>query len=162
VAVLLVAAGMITAVTAQDAGSDAAAVNARAARLDPEDYPFLQPVCTRCHDTSLILHSRSWSQWRDVLDQMKRYGAKGSQEQWQHILAFVGHHLTLIDVNRADEDELSAVLGVDENTAVSLVQRRSDRRFRSVADIEAVPGVDKEMIEAMEPRLLFAALPEEP
>ena len=56
--------------------------------------------------------------------------------------------LTLIDVNHADEDELSAVLGVDEKTAIAIVQRRTDRRFKTAADLEAVPGVDKARIES--------------
>jgi hypothetical protein len=152
---LVAAAGLATAVMAQEVASDAAALNAKASKLDPANYEFVQPVCTRCHDTSMILHSRSWSQWQDVLAQMKRYGAKGTQEQWDHIFTYVGHNLTLIDVNHADEDELSAVLGVDEKTAIAMVQRRYDRRFKNVEDVESVPGVDKNLIEAMEPRLLF-------
>jgi DNA uptake protein ComE-like DNA-binding protein len=66
----------------------------------------------------------------------------------------------LIDVNDADEDELSAVLGVDEKTAIAMVQRRSDRKFQSAADVESVPGVNKAVIEAMKPRLTFDKFPE--
>ncbi len=161
VAGFAVSAGLATLATlatvamAQEVIGDAAAPNALASRLDPENYKFLQPVCTRCHDTSMILHSRSWSQWQDVLFQMKRYGAAGTPEQWSRIFTYVGRNLTLIDVNRADEDELSAVLGVDEQTAIAMVQRRSDRKFKSIGDVESVPGVNKDLIEAMEPRLLF-------
>jgi hypothetical protein len=146
------------AVMAQEAVSDAAALSAKASKLDPENYEFMRPVCTMCHDTSMILHSRTWSQWQDVLSQMARYGATGTEEQWAHILDYVGRNLTLIDVNHADEDELSAVLGVDEKTAIAMVQRRYDHRFKNAEDVESVPGVDKALIEAMEPRLLFTAI----
>jgi hypothetical protein len=131
------------------------ALNAKAAGLDAEDYRFVQPVCTRCHTPEMFLHSRSWSEWRDIFNQMNGYGAAASQEQWDHIHRYFQRSLTLIDVNHADEDELSAVLGVDEKTAIAIVQRRIDRRFTTAAELETVPGVSKERIESIAPRLLF-------
>ena len=76
-------------------------------------------------------------------------------------ISYFQHSLTLIDVNHADEDELSAVLGVDEKTAIAIVQRRTDRRFQTAADLEAVPGVDKARVESIAPRLLFDPPPED-
>lgn len=155
----LAMAGLAGAVRAQDA--DLAALNARASALDAEDYRFVQPVCTRCHTPEMFLHSRSWSGWKGIFDQMSGYGATATPEQWDHIHKYFQHSLTLIDVNHADEDELSAVLGVDEKTAIAMVQRRTDRPFKSAADLEAVPGVDKARIESIAPRLLFDRLPED-
>ena len=149
----LVPAGLAHSVRAQDA--DLAAVNARVSALDAEDYPFVQPVCTHCHTPEMFLHSRSWSGWKGIFDQMSGYGATATPEQWDHIHKYFQHSLTLIDVNHADEDELSAVLGVDEKTAIAIVQRRTDRRFQSAAELEAMPGVNKDRIEAVAPRLLF-------
>jgi len=140
---------------AQAPDAELAALNAKAASLDPEDYRFVQPVCTRCHTPEMFLHSRSWSGWQGIFNQMRGYGAQGSQEQWDHIAKYFQHSLTLIDVNHADEEELSAVLGVDEKTAIAIVQRRADRRFATAAELEAVPGVDKARIETIGPRLLF-------
>ena len=140
---------------------DLAALNAKASTLDADDYRFVQPVCTRCHTPEMFLHSRSWSQWQGIFNQMRGYGAAGTQEQWDHIYTYFQHSLTFIDVNHADEDELSAVLGVDEKTAIAMVQRRTDRRFQNAADVEAVPGVDKAKIESVAPRLLFDPLPED-
>lgn len=158
---LLVTAGLTHVAGAQAPDSDLAALNTRAAALDPDDYRFVQPVCTRCHSPEMFLHSRSWSGWQGIFNQMKGYGAAGSKEQWDHIASYFQHSLTFIDVNHADEDELSAVLGVDEKTAIAIVQRRTDRRFQAAADLEAVPGVDKSKIESIAPRLLFDPLPED-
>jgi hypothetical protein len=144
---------------AQDA--DLAALNARASALDAEDYRFVQPVCTRCHTPEMFLHSRSWSGWKGIFDQMSGYGAAATPEQWDHIRKYFQHSLTLIDVNHADEDELSAVLGVDEKTAIAIVQRRTDQPFKAAAELQAVPGVDKARIESISPRLLFDRLPED-
>lgn len=141
--------------SAQSQNAELAALNAKAAGLDAQDYPFVQPVCTRCHTPEMFLHSRSWSGWQGIFNQMRGYGAQGSQEQWDHIAKYFQHSLTQIDVNHADEDELSAVLGVDERTAIAIVQRRTDRRFMTATELEAVPGVDKDRIESIAPRLLF-------
>jgi len=140
---------------------DLAALNAKASALDVDDYRFVQPVCTRCHTPEMFLHSRSWSGWQGIFNQMKGYGAAASNEQWEHIYKYFQRSLTFIDVNHADEDELSAVLGVDEKTAIAIVQRRTDRRFQTAAEVEAVPGVDKARIESIAPRLLFDPLPED-
>ncbi|HEY1876749.1 MAG TPA: helix-hairpin-helix domain-containing protein [Rhizomicrobium sp.] len=140
---------------------DLAALNAKASALDADDYRFVQPICTRCHTPEMFLHSRSWSSWQGIFNQMKGYGAAASKEQWEQIYKYFQRSLTFIDVNHADEDELSAVLGVDEKTAIAIVQRRTDRRFQAAAEVEAVPGVDKARIESAAPRLLFDPLPED-
>ena len=154
---LALAAGLATAAMAQDF-DDMAALNEQAAKLDPEDYAFMQPVCTRCHSPRRFLNSRTWPQWLTVFDHMRENGAVGSQEQWDHIHRYVQRSLTFIEINHADEDELSAVLGVDEKTAITLVQRRSDRKFETAEDVEAVRGVDKALIELIKPRLVFGRL----
>jgi hypothetical protein len=153
----VIAASMagLLAVCAQTPAAELAALNARASGLDAEDYRFVQPVCTRCHTPEMFLHARSWSQWQGIFNQMSGYGAAATQEQWDHIHHYFQQSLTFIDVNHADEDELSAVLGVDERTAIAIVQRRTNHRFRTAADVEAVPGVDKARIETIAPRLLF-------
>lgn len=132
-----------------------AALNRKAASLDPEDYAFVQPVCTRCHTPANFLHSRSWPQWQDVFSQMHAMGAAASDEEWGRIYQYFLKSLTTINVNRADEDELSAVLGVDEATAIAIVRRRSDHAFDGPSDLESAPGVNRAAIEAIEPRLLF-------
>ena len=159
-----IAAGLIASVLAVPAlGQEAelAALNAKAAALDEEDYRFVQPVCTRCHSPEMFLHSRSWSGWQGIFNQMRGYGAQGTQEQWDHIYKYFQHSLSFIDVNHADEEELSAILGVDEKTAITIVQRRTDHPFATAADVEAVPGVDKARVESIAPRLLFDRLPED-
>src|SRR2546423_12343535 len=112
----LAAAGLADSAGAQAQDPDLAALNAKAASLDADDYPFVQPVCTRCHTPEMFLHSRSWTQWQGVFNQMRGLGAAGTQTQWDHIYKYFQHSLTFLDINHAGEDELSAVLGVDEKT----------------------------------------------
>lgn len=157
----LAIAGLPNVAQGQTPDAELASLNAKASALDADDYRSVQPVCTRCHTPELFLHSRSWSGWQGIFNQMKGYGALASEEQWKHIYKYFQHGLTLIDVNHADEDELSAILGVDEKTAIIIVQRRTDHRFRTKADLEAVQGVDRDRVESIAPRLLFDPLPED-
>lgn len=151
----LVLALGFSAALAQEVVSDMASLNAEASKMDPDDYKYMQPVCTQCHTPAFFLHSRTWSEWQDIFNQMSGYGAQATPEQWIHIKRFLARNLTLINVNHADEDELSAVLGVDDKTAVAIVSRRADKRFTSVEDLETVPGLDKALVEAVQPRILF-------
>ncbi|HEX4104791.1 MAG TPA: helix-hairpin-helix domain-containing protein [Rhizomicrobium sp.] len=137
-----------------------AALNQRAASLDPVDYQVVQPVCTRCHTAANFLHSRSWPEWQDVFSRMHANGATASDAQWGQIYRYFLKSLTTLNVNRAGEDELSDVLGVDEKIAIAIVRRRANRKFDGAEDLESVPGVSKEAVEAMEPRLLFDPLPQ--
>src|ERR1700733_2177779 len=106
----------------------------QASKLDPEDYRFVEPVCTRCHTPAMFLHARTWSEWQGIFNQMNSYGAAATSEQWDHIYKFFERSLTLINVNHADEDELSSVLGMDEQTAIAIVRRRADRKFDNATD----------------------------
>ena len=152
---LIAALGISLASVPAVAQDDTAVLNSRAAALDPEDYKFVQPVCTQCHGPANFLHSRSWPQWQDVFSRMYANGARASDDQWGRIYDYFRKSLTTINVNRADEDELSAVLGVSEKAAIDIVRRRYDRAFDSAEDLETVPGVDKAAVEAIRPRLLF-------
>ena len=134
-----------------------ARLNAQAMALDPMTYGYVQPVCTRCHDPDRFLHSRTTAEWDNIFRRMKGYGARATVKQWDRIHDYFRRNLTWIDVNRADEDELSGVLGVGDETAIAIVRRRADRRFVNAADLESVPGVDAAVIEAMKPRLVFVA-----
>ena len=138
---------------AQDSASDMAAWDEKAAKIDPEDWRFVEPVCTRCHTAQRYLGTRSWPQWQNVFRNMIGNGAVGTPEQWDHIYRYFGRNLTDFDVNNASEDEISAVLGVSLKTAIDIVDY--ERPFASAAELEAIPGVNKAMIEQLGPRLLF-------
>jgi len=156
-AAALVSGGMVLASAAlgQDASDEAAAASRRAAALDPAEYAYVQPVCTACHSAQNFLHSRSWSEWQNIFSRMQANGARATPGQWGHVYQYFRANLTLLNPNRADEDELSEVLGVDEKTAIEIVRRHYDKPFDSAEDLESVPGVNKAAVEKLKPRLLF-------
>ena len=135
--------------------AELAALNAKASALDAEDYPFVQPVCTRCHSPEMFLHSRTWSGWQGIFNQMRGYGAQGTQEQWDHIYKYSQHSLSFIDVNHADAESLMAILRTSTEAAQAIITRRASRPFANLADLEgAVPGLDRALLEGKK-RLIF-------
>jgi hypothetical protein len=138
---------------AQDSAADMAAQNRQASQLDPEEYRFVQPVCTACHTPGRFLRARPWKQWEDTFRRMQGHGAQGTPEQWDHIHRYFARNLTLLDVNNDLEDEISMALGISEDTAISIVRNAP---FKDVEDLERMPGVNKAGIERIEPRLVFA------
>ena len=153
IAGLALAIGLAATALAQDLSSEMASGIAAAAKIDPEDWQFVQPVCTRCHTPQRYLGSRSWPGWQNVFRNMIGNGAVGTTEQWDHIYRYFGRNLTNFDVNNANEDEISAVLGVSLKTAIDVVDY--ERPFTSTAELEAIPGMNKDMVEQLGPRLLF-------
>jgi len=122
---------------------------------DPEDFTAVQQVCTACHETDRIMHSRTWPEWTDLLDRMSGFGAKGSDAQWDHISHFLLKTLTLINVNQAGVEELGPVLNVDDSVAAAIVARRDSKPFTSADDLASVPGVDKKRLDEVKGRLKF-------
>lgn len=122
---------------------------------DPQDFTAVQQVCTKCHETSRIMHSRTWPEWTDLLDRMSGFGAKGSDEQWDHISSFLLKTLTLINVNQAGTDELGPVLNADDSVVEAISARRDKAPFKDAADLETVPGIDKARVEQIAGRLKF-------
>jgi DNA uptake protein ComE-like DNA-binding protein len=62
--------------------------------------------------------------------------------------------MTTIDVNTADADELQIVLHVSQPTAQAILARRSIQKFKDLAGLKSVPGVDAATVEA-KARLIF-------
>jgi DNA uptake protein ComE-like DNA-binding protein len=147
-------AGVATLALAGSDDAEMARLNAEAMKLDPADYPFVQPVCTACHTPEMFLRYRSWEEWQGVFKDMLSYGAGGTQEQWDHIATYFLRTLTVVNVNKAREEELIGALQVDEKTAISVVQHRP---YRSAADLKAVAGVKPAVIDTLqdESRLEF-------
>lgn len=125
------------------------------AKADPADFTAVKQVCTVCHDTSRLMHSRPWSDWIDVLTRMSDAGAHGSEEQWNHISRFLLLTLTTLDVNTAPAEEIAPVLQVSDDVAAAIVARRSQRKFTSIDDLQSVAHVAPARLTNIRPRLTF-------
>ena len=128
---------------------------ARAA--DPDLVPqAVRAVCGRCHAAALFLNEpRSWERWNDVFADMTQRGANGTDEQLARVTTYFLENLTLVNVNSSPADELAWVLGVRDEVAQAIIARRQRQRFANIAQLRALPGVDRGKLEQRKSRILF-------
>jgi DNA uptake protein ComE-like DNA-binding protein len=116
----------------------------------------VQEVCGRCHTLAVFLKQpRSWDRWNDVFADMTQRGAKGTDEQLARVTTYFLENLTLVNVNSSPADELAWVLGVRDDVAQAILERRQRQPFANLAQLRAVPGVDPDTLEQRKSRILF-------
>ena len=133
----------------------ASAADTEGGRSLAQEYHSVQMVCTQCHVLELVRDTpRSYDAWHDTVQQMVDRGATGTDQQFEDVMDYLHRTLTTINVNNADAGELQIVLGVSGKVAQAIVERRSRRKFTSLADLESVPGTNPAALEA-KARLIF-------
>jgi DNA uptake protein ComE-like DNA-binding protein len=128
---------------------------AQAQPADP-NLAAVKAVCGRCHgETQFTGKPRSWQRWNDVFLEMSKLGATGSDEQLEQVTAYFLDHLTTLNVNSSPADELAWVLNVNDAVAQDIVARRQRKPFASLSELAAVPGLSRERLERLKPRIQF-------
>ena len=141
--------------------SDQAPTPATAAAQDrfPETTgkAALLKVCSNCHTAESIVQSlRTRQEWSDVVDQMSRYGAEASDQEFDQILAYLVKHFSPIRINKATAKDLESTLDIPANVAEAIVAYRAEKGdFKTVDDVKNVPGVEAAGIDARKSRLVF-------
>ena len=127
------------------------------AAADPNpDREAVEAVCGHCHTTAVFLNKpRSWDRWNDVFADMTQRGAKVTDQQLEKVTRFFLENLTLVNVNTSGSEELAGVLGVSDEVAQVIIERRERRRFDNLAELRAVPGVNPDKLEKRKARILF-------
>jgi len=86
---------------------------------------------------------------------MTQRGANGTDEQLMRVTRYFLENLTLLNVNSSPADELEGVLGITGEVAQSIIRRREQRAFASLADLRTVSGVDAGKLEQRKSRIFF-------
>ena len=122
----------------------------------PADSLAVQQVCTACHSSSQFLGTpRSSSRWEQVFGQMAQQGAHPTDDQIDRIVRYFQCNLTIINVNTSPLEELEPTLQIGPETSTAIIMRRGQRKFSGIADLAAVPGVDRSILEQLKDRLQF-------
>lgn len=114
-------------------------------------------VCADCHGPeSAVAQFKTRAEWSKTLDEMAANGAQGTDEEWNQILEYLDKNFSLIFVNKADAKQLANTLDVAQATAEAFVRYRDEHGpFRTVEDLEKVPGVDAAKVESRRDRFVF-------
>jgi competence protein ComEA len=122
-----------------------------------------QRVCGTCHAAELVMNRReSREGWSGVIEDMIRRGTKGTDEEFGEVADYLVTHfskskpLPKININKATEEDLTAALKMPKDQAAAIMKHReTNGDFKSIEDVQKVPGVDASLIEAKKSRLTF-------
>jgi competence protein ComEA len=114
-------------------------------------------VCSNCHTADTVIQSfRTRQEWSDVIDQMSRFGAEGTDQEFEQILAYLAKHFSPINVNKASAKDLESTLDVTTAVAEAIVaERTKSGDFKTLEDLARVPGLDAARIDAQKARIVF-------
>ena len=130
---------------------------------DGDGKATTERVCGACHAAEILMSRReSREGWSAVIEDMIRRGTKGTDEEFGEIADYLTTHfskktpLPKINVNSASAEDLVAGLGLPGDQAGAIVRHREAKgKFKSVEDLQRVPGIDARAIEAKRARLEF-------
>ena len=114
-------------------------------------------VCSNCHTAESVVQTlRTRQEWSDVVDQMARFGATASDQEFDQILAYLVKYFSPISINKATAKDLQTALGMPADVAEAIVAYRAEKGdFKTADDVKKVPGLEAGKIDALRFRLVF-------
>src|ERR1700736_1463735 len=122
-----------------------------------------QRVCGTCHGAELVLGRQEDREgWGGVVNDMIERGAKGTDDEFFEVVDYLATNFSKtspvvkINVNKATAKDLEGALRLPAKQAAAIVQQREEKgAFKSLDDLQKVPGIDAGKIEANKKRLAF-------
>jgi competence protein ComEA len=120
----------------------------------------MKRVCGGCHSAENVAGmAKTREEWGALVGEMAADGAQGTEDEFNEIvdyLAIAFPKTPKINVNKASAKDLESALELSAKEADAIVHYRVEKgSFKSVEDLEKVPGVDAKKIEAKKDRLIF-------
>ena len=138
------------------------AASARAQLPDGPGKAETEKLCSQCHELSQAISLRQdRAGWQATISKMVNLGAKATDVEIQLVTNYLSKNFPAEDVphihvNTARAIEFEAGLSMRRSQAASLIAYRTKHGpFKSIKDLEKVPGIDVQKIEARKDRLLF-------
>lgn len=98
---------------------------------------------------------QSRDEWIDTIQKMVERGARGTDDQFRHILHYLAENQMSVNVNTASVEDIAMVLGVPGMVAHAVVARRATKPFTGIADLLSVRGIDANRVRARRDRIGF-------
>ena len=114
-------------------------------------------LCSSCHSMQVVLDTpRGYDAWHDTVQKMIDRGARGTPDEFAQVMQYLFETVTTVDVNHGDDEELMTVLHTSAAAAASIVDRRTKRPFKDLADLEAaVPALDHKLLQDKKDMIFF-------
>lgn len=122
-----------------------------------------QKVCGACHGAELVIGRQEEREtWGAIVEDMIQRGATGTDDEMYQVVDYLASNFSKtspvikINVNKATAKDLESALRLTDKQAAAIVHRREEKGdFKSLDELEKVPGVDAAKIEASKNRLAF-------
>ncbi|MCI0390803.1 MAG: helix-hairpin-helix domain-containing protein [Acidobacteria bacterium] len=123
----------------------------------PPAKEVLQKVCGTCHALERVIESRrSRAQWEEATDKMIALGAKGTEDEFATILAYLLRQYGRVNMNTATAVEIAEVVGLSEKEAEVIVKYRQEKgKFDDFEALSKTPGVAVEKLEKSRDAISF-------
>lgn len=117
----------------------------------------LLKVCSNCHSAESVVQSlRTRQEWSDVVDQMARFGAEASDQEYDQILPYLVKYFSPLRISKATVKDLQTALEIPADVAEAIVAYRAEKGdFKTVDDVKKVPGLEAAKIDALRSRVVF-------
>jgi competence protein ComEA len=121
-----------------------------------------QKLCSTCHDLDKSLSlKQDRTGWRMTVEKMVAFGMKSSDAEITTITDYLfrsypADDVPRLKVNEAEAIEFESILSLKRSQAAAVIRYREKHgKFKTIADLKKVPGVDAAKIEAKKDRLIF-------
>ena len=110
-----------------------------------ETEALVERACVSCHPISDITKVRkSWADWNNTVVRMAALGIEADEDQLPAVKLYMTRYYGLVNVNKANAAELSAVLGLSGKDASAVVaHREAHGDFADANALARVEGIDK-------------------
>jgi competence protein ComEA len=120
-------------------------------------------VCGECHAAEMVIGRQEEREtWGAIVQDMIQRGANGTDDEFYQVVDYLATNFSKtspvikINVNKATAKDLQAGLHLTDKQAAAIIQRRQDKGdYKTLDELEKVPGVDAGKIEANKNRLAF-------
>jgi competence protein ComEA len=122
----------------------------------PGKDTFLR-ICSGCHLTSVATTQRKTADgWTDTVIEMRNRGANASDDDLEQIVQYLATNFGPVNINTAAASDIATVLSVPQAEAESIVAyRNKNGKFKDIAALKLVPGVEIAKVDAAKDRILF-------
>jgi competence protein ComEA len=122
-----------------------------------------QKVCGTCHGAELMIGRQETREvWGAIVGDMVQRGAQGTDDEFYDVVDYLSANfspsspVTRINVNKASSPDLQTALHLPPKQADAIVQQRKEKGdFKSIEDLQKVPGIDAKKIDSNKKRLAF-------
>jgi competence protein ComEA len=118
---------------------------------DGPDKNLVEAICSECHTTERIAAQRlTRPQWADKVLEMLQEAPDVKQSERDRIVEYLAKNFPArAAVNKADAKELQVILEISPESAIAIVSyRQKNGSFKTLDDLNKVPGVDAARLDA--------------